>query len=100
MLVFMKQLTANSAMPANPAPHRGAFSIGLLAARAKSPRVAEQRPHLARELNAFDATLIVMGGIIGTGIFVNPSVVAARAHTTPLICAAWIVGGIVALFGG
>jgi APA family basic amino acid/polyamine antiporter len=62
--------------------------------------VAEQRPHLARELNAFDATLIVMGGIIGTGIFVNPSVVAARAHTTPLIFAAWIVGGIVALFGG
>ena len=62
--------------------------------------MAEQRPHLARELNAFDATLIVMGGIIGTGIFVNPSVVAARAHTTPLIFAAWIVGGIVALFGG
>jgi APA family basic amino acid/polyamine antiporter len=62
--------------------------------------VAEQRPHLARELNALDATLIVMGGIIGTGIFVNPSVVAARAHTTPLILAAWIVGGIVALFGG
>jgi hypothetical protein len=66
----------------------------------ESRPVAEQRPHLARELNAFDATLIVMGGIIGTGIFVNPSVVAARAHTAPLILAAWIVGGIVALFGG
>lgn len=63
--------------------------------------VAEVRhPHLARELNAFDATLIVMGGIVGTGIFVNPSVVAQRAHTTPLILTAWIAGGIIALFGG
>ncbi len=51
--------------------------------------VAEERPHLARALNSFDATLIVMGGIIGTGIFVNPSVVAGRAQTTPLILTAW-----------
>jgi basic amino acid/polyamine antiporter, APA family len=62
--------------------------------------VAEARPHLARELNSFDATLIVMGGIVGTGIFVNPSVVAARAHTTPLILTAWGIGGALALFGG
>jgi APA family basic amino acid/polyamine antiporter len=62
--------------------------------------VAAERPHLRRELNSFDATLIVMGGIIGTGIFVNPSVVAARAHTTPLILTAWGFGGVLALFGG
>jgi basic amino acid/polyamine antiporter, APA family len=62
--------------------------------------VATEKPHLSRALNAFDATLIVMGGIIGTGIFVNPSVVAARAHTTPLILTAWGIGGILALFGG
>jgi basic amino acid/polyamine antiporter, APA family len=61
--------------------------------------MATEKPHLARELNAYDATLIVMGGIIGTGIFVNPSVVAARAHTTPLILIAWVAGGILALFG-
>ncbi|HEY9181074.1 MAG TPA: amino acid permease, partial [Candidatus Baltobacteraceae bacterium] len=54
---------------------------------------------LARRLGAFDAVLIVMGGIIGTGIFMNPSVVAARAHTTALILAVWIVGGIIALIG-
>jgi basic amino acid/polyamine antiporter, APA family len=59
-----------------------------------------QEPQLKRELNAFDATLIVMGGIIGTGIFVNPSVVAARAHSTPLILTAWALGGVIALFGG
>lgn len=54
---------------------------------------------LARKLGAFDATLIVMGGIIGTGIFMNPSVVAARAHTTPLILSVWLFGGFIALIG-
>lgn len=56
-------------------------------------------PKLARRLGPFDATLIVMGGIIGSGIFMNPSVVAQRAHTTPLILAAWIFGAIVAVVG-
>ena len=55
---------------------------------------------LARKLNAFDATLIVTGGIIGVGIFQNPAVVAQRLHTAPLILAAWIFGGLVALIGG
>lgn len=54
---------------------------------------------LARKLGGFDATLIVMGGIVGTGIFMNPSVVAARAHTTALILAVWIFGGLIALIG-
>ena len=31
---------------------------------------------LARRLNLFDATMIVMGGIVGAGIFMNPAVVA------------------------
>jgi basic amino acid/polyamine antiporter, APA family len=32
-------------------------------------------------LGVFDATLIVMGGIVGSGIFMNPYVVALRVHT-------------------
>ena len=55
---------------------------------------------LARKLNAFDATLIVAGGIIGAGIFRNPSVVAQHLHTTPLIVGVWIFGGLVAIVGG
>jgi len=54
---------------------------------------------LARRLNAFDATLVVMGGIVGAGIFMNPSVVAQRAHTPALILGAWAFGGLVALIG-
>src|SRR5678809_393076 len=52
---------------------------------------------LARRLGLFDATMIVMGGIIGSGIFMNPSVVALQVHTPFLILGAWAVGGLFAL---
>ena len=45
-------------------------------------------PALARRLGAFDATMIVMGGIIGSGIFINPYVVARHVHTPGLIVGA------------
>ena len=54
---------------------------------------------LVRRLGAFDAALIVMGSVIGSGIFRTPSVVAQRAPVPSLILAAWVAGGIVALFG-
>ncbi len=54
---------------------------------------------LARRLGAFDATMIVMGGIIGAGIFMNPSVVARQVTTPGLILGAWAVGGLIALIG-
>jgi APA family basic amino acid/polyamine antiporter len=56
-------------------------------------------PQLARRLGLFDATMIVMGGIIGSGIFMNPYVVARQVHTSALILGAWIAGGLVALAG-
>ncbi|MGZ3447846.1 MAG: amino acid permease, partial [Myxococcaceae bacterium] len=46
-----------------------------------------------------EATLVVMGGIVGSGIFINPSVVARHVHSGPLILGAWLVGGAVALAG-
>jgi APA family basic amino acid/polyamine antiporter len=57
------------------------------------------RPGLARRLGPFDATMIVMGGIIGSGIFVNPHVVAERVHSPLLIVGAWVAGGVIALAG-
>jgi APA family basic amino acid/polyamine antiporter len=47
----------------------------------------------------FDATMIVMGGIVGSGIFINPYVVALRVHTPFLILGVWLVGGALALAG-
>ena len=53
-----------------------------------------------RELGLFDATVVVAGGIIGVGIFANPSNVARVLDDPVLILAAWALGGGVALLGG
>ncbi len=52
-----------------------------------------------RLLGVFDATMIVMGGIVGSGIFINPYVVALRVHTPFLILGVWLLGGGLALLG-
>ena len=54
---------------------------------------------LARRLGVLDATMIVMGGIIGAGIFISPYVVARHVHTPGLILGAWMAGGAIALAG-
>src|SRR5215211_3583086 len=54
---------------------------------------------LARRLNAFDATMLVMGGIIGSGVFTNPQVVARQVHTPAWILGAWAAGGAIAILG-
>lgn len=54
---------------------------------------------LRRELGLFDATMVVVGGIIGAGIFLNPAVVAQRLPTGALVVAAWVAGGAIALAG-
>src|SRR5690242_16332335 len=54
---------------------------------------------LARQVGLFDATMVVMGGIVGAGIFINPYVVAQQVHTPLLVLAAWAVGGVLAMLG-
>jgi basic amino acid/polyamine antiporter, APA family len=52
-----------------------------------------------RQLGLFDATMIVMGGIVGSGIFINPYVVALHVHTPFLILGVWLAGGALAMLG-
>jgi APA family basic amino acid/polyamine antiporter len=54
---------------------------------------------LARKLGPLDATMIVVSGIIGSGIFINPYVVAQKVETPFLILAVWLAGGVIALCG-
>jgi APA family basic amino acid/polyamine antiporter len=54
---------------------------------------------LARRLNLFDATMIVMGGIVGAGIFMNPAVVAQEVSAPLAALGAWALGGLFALAG-
>ena len=54
---------------------------------------------LPRALGLLSTTLLVVGGIIGGGIFFTPSVVAQQLPDANWIVAVWTLGGIVALAG-
>ena len=54
----------------------------------------------ARRLGLFSGTMSVIGGIIGSGIFLNPAIVAQRVGTASLTLLAWVLGGVVAILGG
>ena len=54
----------------------------------------------ARRVGGFSGTMSVVGGIIGSGIFLNPAIVAQRVGTASLTLGVWIAGGIVAVLGG
>ena len=54
---------------------------------------------LARRIGLFDATMVVMGGIVGSGIFVTPAIVASWTRSRAEMLAAWAVGGVAALLG-
>ncbi|MFB6249019.1 MAG: APC family permease [Salinibacter sp.] len=62
-------------------------------------QAASEAGSYARELSLFDGIMVVAGGIIGSGIFRGPDVVAKRVDTPELIMMAWAVGGGIALIG-
>lgn len=58
------------------------------------------RPGLIRGLGFPAAAAIVVGTMIGTGIFLKPSEMANQAGVIGIVFLAWVVGGILSLFGG
>ncbi|MBB6630033.1 APC family permease [Clostridium algidicarnis] len=53
--------------------------------------------NLKKSLGLFDAMAIVIGMVIGSGIFFKPAIVFKNAGSPILAIMAWIVGGIIAL---
>jgi len=53
----------------------------------------------ARRLNTWDAAMIVVGGIIGAGIFLTPSTVAQHTASPAELLLLWVVGGLLTLTG-
>ncbi|HXP53104.1 MAG TPA: amino acid permease, partial [Bacteroidia bacterium] len=51
------------------------------------------------KLGRFDLTMIIISFIIGVGIFRTPSIVAKDAGTADIFYLAWIIGGIISIFG-
>jgi APA family basic amino acid/polyamine antiporter len=53
----------------------------------------------ARRIGPFSGTMLVVGGIIGSGIFLNPAIVAQRVGSAQLIMLTWVLGAVIALLG-
>ena len=54
---------------------------------------------LPRKLGLLDATFIVIGIVIGSGIFLLPNVIARELPSSSAILAVWVVAGILSYFG-
>lgn len=61
--------------------------------------MTENRIGLVRGLGAWASAAIVVGTMIGTGIFLKPAEMAREGRTVSVVFAAWIVGGLLSLFG-
>lgn len=56
-------------------------------------------PELVRGLGPWASIAIVVGTMVGTGIFIKPATMAAAAGTVGLVTLAWVLGGALSLFG-
>ncbi len=64
-----------------------------------APAAVPQDAGYDRRLGTFDATMVVVGAIVGAGIFLNPAIVAQRVGTPGLVLLAWGLGGVIAFVG-
>ena len=53
----------------------------------------------ARRLGVWDATMVVIGGVIGSGIFLSPAAIARQTGSATEQLLAWAIGGALALIG-
>jgi basic amino acid/polyamine antiporter, APA family len=60
---------------------------------------APNNPGLIPTLGLFSATMLVAGGVIGSGIFRKPGVMAAQVGSPELLLGVWLLAGVVSLLG-
>ncbi len=78
---------------------RQGFSLYLPRRMAQQAQLRVPSPELARDLGASHATAVVVGTIIGSGIFLVPAEMMQAAGTAKLVYLAWLVGGLLSFFG-
>ena len=54
---------------------------------------------LRKDLSLFGLTMVAVGSVIGSGIFLTPSQIASYIPDAHLVILAWVFGGILALTG-
>jgi APA family basic amino acid/polyamine antiporter len=60
---------------------------------------ADQKALPKQTLSAMDGIALIVGVVIGTGIFKTPSLIAANTGTDTLFLLVWIAGGVISLVG-
>src|SRR6185295_210175 len=61
--------------------------------------MADDKTSLVRGLTASDTTLLVIGTVIGTGVFLKSAVMAQEVGSPALVLAAWVAAGFLSLAG-
>ncbi len=91
--------TSRSAHPGQGAVSASFPTSGQCGEILQVPNPPLQLPGPRRVLGRFDATSVVVGAIVGVGIFFTPSKVAALTGSAGLALAAWVLAGTIALCG-
>ncbi|WP_373544071.1 APC family permease [Chamaesiphon sp.] len=66
----------------------------------KLPEIAENSIRVARpSIGLFDAIALIVGLVIGAGIFETPALVAANANSETDVLQAWGLGGVISIIG-
>ncbi len=57
-------------------------------------------PHLERQLGIFDCSMLIIGVVIGSGIFMTSGIMSEALPSPALLLVVWVLGGLHALAGG
>ena len=70
-----------------------------MATRADTPTLqsTSHSPSLVRGLSLLDSVMLMVGGIIGSGIFLTAGQIATAVHKPLLFLAVWLLGGLISL---
>lgn len=90
MTVRMKESEKFNHRPADSHTKTGTPSSQQSADKANQPKPV---------LSVFDAVVVIVGIVVGAGIFRTPSIVAANTGSWELFLSAWVLGGVVSLIG-
>jgi APA family basic amino acid/polyamine antiporter len=64
-----------------------------------SNQTTQESPQLLRKMNLLDSTFLVIGGIVGSGIFMTTGFIAEYLPSPLMILIVWLLGGFFALSG-